>query len=63
MFELDFAQAMITHEAALVHIAVDTDNTALAGILPHGDVTVVGQHGLLGGIHGYHDFIIVNLSL
>ena len=60
--ETDFTQAMVAHETALVHITVDTDNAPLGSVLPHGVVTIVGQHGSLFGIHSNHQLIVVYLS-
>ena len=53
---------MITHETALIHIAVDTLNTSFTGILPHGNIAIISNHGFLVGIHGNHDFIVVHLA-
>ena len=62
MAKADFAKGMITEEARFVHIAVHTDDAALSCILPHGDVTAVGQHGLLILIHGNHQLVAVELA-
>ena len=51
---------MTAHEARLVDIAVDANDAALAGVLPHGDVALVGQHGLFVGVHGYHELVVVD---
>ena len=62
MAEADFAQAMTPEEPRLVDIAVDADDTALAGVLPQGDVAFISQHRLLVEIHGYHQLIVIELA-
>ena len=54
---------MTPHEARLVNIAVDAHDAPLAGVLPHGDVALVGQHWLVLRIHGNHQLVVVKTTL
>ena len=62
MAEADFAEAMTPHETAFVHIAVDTHDTPLACVLPHGDIPAIGQYRLFLCIHRNHQLIVINLT-
>lgn len=61
MLETDFPQAMIPHEAALVHIAVNTHDPTLTRILPHGDITSVDEYRFFRLVHRYHELVVINL--
>ena len=50
---------MVSHQTTLVHIAVDTDNTSLARILPGNDIPLVRQYRLFVRIHRYHQLVVV----
>ena len=41
--EIEFTDAVSPHDAALVHIAIDTVDAAFASVLPNDVVTLVGQ--------------------
>ena len=58
-----FAQAVRAHKAAFINIAAHTHDASFAGVLPEANVAVIGQHGLLVGVHGYHELIVVELAL
>ncbi len=57
-----FPQVVPAHETALVNISVYSDDTPFSGILPHGDVAVVGQDRFFLSVHCYHYLIFVNLA-
>ena len=59
MVESDFSQGMAAHEAALVNITADAIDAALTSVLSHGNLTIVSHYGLLVGIHGNHNLIII----
>lgn len=63
MSESYFSQPVSTHEAALVHVAVDAVDVSLAGVLPHGEVAPVGEHWLTAGVLGNHEFVVVDFAL
>ena len=63
MAEAYLAKAMVSHKAALIHIATDTRNASLTSILPHGNLAVVSDYGFFVCVHGNHDFVVVNLTL
>ena len=62
MPESDFAEAMTPHKPTFVHKAADAYDTSLAGVLPHRDITSIGQHGFFLRIHRNHQLVVVNLS-
>lgn len=53
---------MPAHESALVHVAIDTIQFSLTGILPHFKVSSILEHRLTLGILGYHQLVAVELS-
>ena len=55
----DVKQAVSVHQAILVHLTFHPLDTTLASILPHGVVTLVGQHRLFVGIHRYPQLVVV----
>ena len=57
-----FTQIVIAHESTLVHKTVDAGDTPLGGVLPEGIIAVVGQNRRNVGVHGNHEFVIVNLA-
>ena len=59
MPEPQFAQFVLAHETAFVHIAVDAVQVSFTGVLPHGYVTAVCKHRLLVGVLRYHDEVAV----
>ena len=63
MAEPDLSQTMVPHKATLVHIATDTCYITFTCILPHRNLTVVGNNGLVFCIHGNHDLVVINLAL
>ena len=54
---------MVSHKAALVHVAANARYASLTRILPHGNLAVVGNNGFFVCVHGNHDFVVVNLTL
>ena len=62
MSEADFPQAMTPKEPRLVNIAIDTDDTSLARVLPHRDVTFICQYGFLVEIQSNHQLVIVEFA-
>ena len=62
MTESNFAKPMVPQESRLINIAVDTHDTAFTRILPHHDVTLVGQYRLLFQIQGNHQLVVVELA-
>ena len=60
--ETDLPQAVTPEEARFVDVAVDACDAAFAGILPQGDVALVGQHRLLVEIHGNHQLVVVEFA-
>ena len=53
---------MPAHESALIHVAIDTVQLSLTGILPHFKVSSILEHRLTLGILGYHQFVTVEFS-
>ena len=62
MYIPDITQTMEAHKTTFVHKPVDTEDPSFTGILPHRNIPIVCQYRLLFGIHGNHQFIIVDLS-
>ena len=54
-------ETVTPYETALVHIAIDTHDTPLARVLPHGDIPAVGQYRLFVRVHRYHQLVVVDL--
>ena len=62
MSEFNFAQSMIAHKSALVHIAVDAVDASFTRVLPHGEVTSIGQHRFALRILCHHERVAVDSS-
>ena len=60
--ESDFAKPVASHESAFVNVAPDAVDVPLSGILPHGNVSIILQARLVGGVLCNHDFIVVDFS-
>ena len=60
--ESNLSQSMPAHESALIHVAIDTVQLSLTGILPHFKVSSILEHRLTLGILGYHQFVTVEFS-
>lgn len=60
--ESNLSQSMPAHESTLIHVAVDTVQFSLTGILPHFKVSPILEHRLTLGILGYHQLVAVELS-
>lgn len=50
------------HEARLIYISVDAVDMPLAGILPHGNVSLISEYRLLARILGNHYQVTVKFS-
>ncbi len=59
MPEPQFAQFVLAHEAAFVHIAVNAVKVSFTGVLPHGYVPAVSAYLFLVGVLRYHDEVAV----
>ena len=53
---------MIAHKSALVHIAVDAVDASFTRVLPHGEVTSIGQHWFALCILCHNEWLAVNFS-
>ena len=62
MSEPNLSQSMPAHESALIHVAIDTVQLSLTGILPHFKVSSILEHRLTLGILCYHQLVTVELS-
>ena len=60
--ESNLSQSMPAHESALIHVAIDTVQFSLTGILPHFKVSSILEHWFSLGILCYHQFVAVELS-
>ena len=56
-------QSVLAHKPAFVDISRHSNDASLAGVLPQGEVALVGQHRFLLGVLGYHQLIVVHLAL
>lgn len=57
----NLAQTVPPHQAAFVHIGIDAVDSALGRVLPNDIVALIAKHRRLVGIHGDHEFVVVNL--
>ena len=55
----DLSETMLAEKSALVYISRDAIYAPLAGILPHGNVSLVEQLRFHIAILGYHELIVV----
>ena len=62
MSESNLSQSMPAHESALIHVAIDTVQFSLTGILPHLKVSSILEHWFSLGILCYHQLVVVELS-
>lgn len=60
--ESNLSQSMPAHESALIHVAIDTVQFSLTGILPHFKVSSILEHWFSLGILCYHQLVVVELS-
>ena len=60
--ESDFSQSVLSHEPALIDIAVDAVQSSLSGVLPHLEVSSVPEHWLALGVLRYHELVAVQLA-
>ena len=51
---------MSPHESRLIHIASYAVDVPFAGVLPHGDVALIGQQRLLLSVLGNHEGVVVD---
>ena len=62
MSESNLSQSMPAHESTLIHVAIDTVQFSLTGILPHFKVSSILEHWFSLGILCYHQLVAVELS-
>ena len=60
--ESNLSQSMPAHESTLIHVAIDTVQLSLTGILPHFKVSSILEHWFSLGILCYHQLVAVELS-
>lgn len=62
MAEPNLAQPVLAHEPALVHISVDSVESAFTCVLPYHEVQVVLEHRFILRILGNHDLVVAEQS-
>lgn len=60
--ESNLSQSMPAHESTLIHVAIDTVQFSLTGILPHFKVSSILEYWFSLGILRYHQLVAVELS-
>lgn len=60
--ESDFPEPVVAHESALVHISVDSIESAFTRVLPHLEVASVLKNRCALGVLRNHEFIAVELA-